>query len=115
MRGTDRRWYSATSGGAITAIGYVRVATGPAQADKHAQDAGRVAIDGLPQLLRRFHGTVNCRPVVPAAVASGTPGGEQITFSLLAGPVHRLHAVAASVSPGRRETLSVVPDAALLS
>ena len=73
----------------LTAIGDVRVATGPAQADKHAQDAGAVAIDGLPQLLRRFHGTVNRGGCALRWEASrDMPGGEQITSAGLASLVH---------------------------
>ena len=70
-------------------MGYVQVATGPAQAAEHAQEAGAVAIDGLPQLLRRFHGTVNRGGCAPRWEASrDVPGGEQITSAGLASLVH---------------------------
>ena len=72
-----------------TAIGYVRVATGQAQAAEHAQDAGAVAIDGVPRLLRRFHGTVNRGGCALRWEASrDMPGGEQITSAGLASLVH---------------------------
>lgn len=100
--------------GERTAIGYVRVATGQTQADEHAQEAGAVAIDGWPPLLRRFHGAVNRGRCAPRWEASrDMPGGEQITSAGLASLVHGLHAVAAlGFGLAGARDLSVVKEAA---